>query len=105
MNSMVLLTILSVVGAAALFVALAWFLVHIIAELEQIGGKQRKYGEPASYLSKIQLGVRAIETQTGRLAPEVTRLNEGLSAIRAGALAIDASLTGVIDAVSQQGQS
>ncbi len=67
------LTLVSVLGAAALFVALALFLVRIAGELERIGGEQPAYGVQASYLSKIRLGVRAIETQTGALAPQVTR--------------------------------
>lgn len=102
MNDFVLLTLISVVGAAALFVALALYLVLIFSELEQIGGERRGYGAPASLLSKIRLGVRAIESQTGGLAPQVTRLNAGLSAIRGGLRAIDNNLGGVIEAVTRQ---
>ncbi len=102
MNTMVLLTLISVIGAAALFIALAIYLVLISGELERIGGKRPTYGEPSSYLSKIRLGVRAIETQTGGLVPHVTRLNGGLSAVRDGLRAIDANLGGVIAAVVRQ---
>lgn len=102
MNAMVLLALVSVLGVVALFVALALFVRAIAAELERIGGEQPAYGAQASYLSKIRLGVRAIETQTGALAPQVTRLNEGLSAVRNGLAAIDANLDGVITAVSAQ---
>lgn len=103
MNAMVLLTLLSAVGAAALFLALAWYLFRIIAELEAIGGERKTaYGVPSSYLSKIRLGVRAIESQTAMLPPQVTRLNGGLSAIRDGVRAIDTNLDGVIAAVSRQ---
>ncbi len=102
MNTMVLLTIISVVGASALFLALVWYLLHIIAELERIGGGRKIYGTPASFLSKIRLGVRAIEVQTGGLAPQVTKLNAGLGAILGGVKAIDANLDGVITAVSSQ---
>ncbi len=102
MNTMVLLTLISVVGASALFLALAWYLLHIIAELERIGGERKVYGLPASLLSKIRLGVRAIETQTGGLAPQVTKLNAGLAAILGGVKAIDRNLGGVISAVSRQ---
>ena len=103
MHTMVLLTPLSVLAVAALFVALAVYLVKIIGELEAIGGERKgAYGTPSSYLSKIRLGVRAIEVQTGALAPQVTRLNEGLSAVRDGLRAIDRNLGGVIDAVSRQ---
>jgi hypothetical protein len=55
-----------------------------------------------NYLSKIRFGVRAIERQTERLAPQVTRLNGGLSAIRDGLKATDDNLAAVIAAVSRQ---
>ena len=103
MNTMVLLTLVSVVGAAALFIALAIYLRLIIGALEAIGGREAKtYGARASLLSKIRLGVRAIETQTAGLAPEVTELNAGLASIRDGVVAIDRNLAGVIAAVSRQ---
>lgn len=102
MNVMVLLALVSVLGAAALFIALAVFLSRIAGELERIGGAQPAYGAQASYLAKIKLGVRAIETQTAALAPQVTGLNTGLSAVRDGLRAIDANLGGVITAVSRQ---
>lgn len=103
MNTFTLLALLSVIAASALFIALAIFLIKIAATLEWIGGKTRIYGEPSSYLSKIRLGVRAIEVQTGALAPQVTKLNGGLSAVREGMRAIDQNLGGVINAVSKQG--
>ena len=103
MNTFTLLTLVSVIGASALFIALAIFLIKISTTLEWIGGKSRMYGEPSSYLSKIRLGVRAIEVQTGALAPQVTQLNAGLSAVRDGMHAIDDNLAGVIAAVSRQG--
>ena len=104
MNTMTLLALISLVAAAALFIALVLFLSSITTELEKIGGsKKGGYGNPASFLSKIRLGVRAIEVQTGGLAPEVIKLNGGLTAIRDGMGAIDRNLGGVITAVSAQG--
>ena len=104
MNTMTLLALISLVAAAALFIALVLFLSSITTELEKIGGsKKAGYGNPASFLSKIRLGVRAIEVQTGGLAPEVIKLNGGLTAIRDGMGAIDRHLGGVITAVSAQG--
>ena len=76
MNAMVMLTVISVLGAVALFVALALFLRAIAMELEAIGGPATRFVAPANYLSKIRFGVRAIERQTEALAPQVTRLNE-----------------------------
>lgn len=102
MNTFTLLMLLSVIAASALFIALALFLIRISMTLEEIGGKRRNYGEPSSYLSKIRLGVRAIEVQTGALAPQVIKLNGGLTAVRDGMFAIDTNLDGVIAAVSRQ---
>ena len=105
MNPFVLLAVLSVVGVAALFVALALFLRTIVRTLEEIGGPGTRFVTPANYLGKIRLGVRAIERQTDALAPYVTRVNTGLGAIRDGLRAIDANLAGVIAAVSRQART
>ena len=105
MNTMTLLALITLSGVAALFIALAVFLVLIAQQLENIGGAEIKlYGTRASLLSKIRLGVRAIEVQTAALAPLVTRLNGGLSAIRDGLGAIDNNLGGVITAVTAQSE-
>lgn len=101
---MTLLAILSLVGAAALFIALALFLFAIVKVLEEIGGTAvKQFGARASLLSKIRMGLRAIEVQTGAIAPAVTQLNGGLSAVRDGLGAIDANLGKLITAVSRQG--
>jgi hypothetical protein len=102
MNAIVLLAVISVAGAAALFVALALFLRAIDGELETIGGPATRFVAPANYLAKIRLGVRAIERQTDALAPQVGRLNEGLTAIRDGLRAIDGNLARLIASVSRQ---
>jgi hypothetical protein len=105
MNSFVVLAILSVIGAAALFIALALFLRAIDRVLEDIGGPASRFSTPTNYLSKIRMGVRAIEKQTDALAPGVTKLNAGLGAILGGLKAVDGNLAGVIAAVSRQRQS
>ena len=105
MNAFVVLAAISVVGVAALFVALALFLRAIDRVLEDIGGPASRFSAPVNYLAKIRLGVRAIERQTDALAPYVTKLNAGLAAIRNGLKAIDANLAGVIAAVSRQGRA
>jgi hypothetical protein len=102
MNPLVLLAALSVASVAALFVALALFLRAIDRTLEDIGGPATRFVRPVNDLAKIRLGLRAIERQTDALAPYVTRVNEGLGAIRDGLRAIDANLAGVIAAVSRQ---
>jgi hypothetical protein len=102
MNPFVVLAVLSVVGVAALFVALALFLRAIDRTLEDIGGPATRFVSPVNYLAKIRFGVRAIERQTDALAPYVTRVNTGLAAIHDGLEAIDAHLAGAIAAVTRQ---
>lgn len=102
MNPREVLMAFSVAGVAALFLALALFLRAIAATLEDIGGPTTRFHSPLNYLSKIRLGVRAIEVQTGAIVPQVTRLNEQLAAIRDGLRAVDQNLAGVIAAVVKQ---
>ncbi len=102
MGARVVLAAISVVGAAALFVALPLFLRAIVGELETIGGSATRFVAPANYLAKIRLGVRAIERQTDALAPQAGRLNERLGAILGGLRAIDGNLAALIDSVSRQ---
>ena len=102
MSPLVVLAALSVASVAALFVALALFLRAIDRTLEDIGGPATRFVRPVNDLAKIRLGLRAIERQTDALAPYVTRVNDGLGAIRDGLRAIDANLAGVIAAVSRQ---
>ena len=104
MHPFVLLALVSVIGAALLFVALALFLAAISRELETIGGPATRFLAPVNYLSKIRFGVRAIERQTDAIVPQVTRLNAGLSAIRDGLVVVDGHLASTIAAVSRQGQ-
>lgn len=105
MNAFVALALLSIIGAAALFIALAIFLRAIARVLEDIGGPATRFSAPVNFLSKIRLGVRAIEQQTGALGSYATKLNAGLGAIRDGLRAIDTGLAGLIAAVSQQRRS
>lgn len=102
---MTLLMVLSVLGVVVLFAALAAFLVFITEELETIGGPATRFKKPVNYLSHIRMGVRAIEMQTGGLAPQVTKLNAGLTAVRDGLVAIDQNLAAVIAGVSRQKRS
>lgn len=102
MNGFTFLMLLSVLAASALFIALALFLLAITGELEKIGGEEKGYGVRASFLSKIRVGVRAIETETGMIPTQVTTLNETLTAVRDGLIVVDDNLGGVIAAVSAQ---
>ncbi|MCV0403715.1 MAG: hypothetical protein K5924_08385 [Chloroflexi bacterium] len=98
----VLLMVLTVVAVLALVAVLVFFLSRIIRVLESIGGEPIGYTWRSSYLGKIAFGVRAIETQTGHLGPEVTKLNAGLSAAAEGLKSIDGHLAATIEAVVRQ---
>ena len=100
---MVALAVISLVGAVALFVVLDLFLVAIARALERIGGPATRFVHPVNYLSKIRLGVRAIERETDALAPQATRLNAGLAAVRDRLGVVDDNLAALIVAVSRQG--
>ena len=94
---MVLLTWLTAVLVLVFFGVLAYALVKISAALESIGGR------PTSYLAKLRLGLRAIEKETSHLAPQVTKINAGLTQIAGGLASVDKHLAGTIDAVTRQG--
>ena len=102
MNIFTVLMVASVLAASALFIALALFLNAISSELEKIGGEDQGYGMKASFLSNIRVGVRAIETETGMIAPQVTKLNGTLTQIRDGLVVVDGNLAGLITAVTRQ---
>lgn len=102
MATLVLLTWISVAGVVALFAALGLYLRAISRELEQIGGPATRFYRPVNYLSKIRLGLRAIDVHTGHIGPQVTTLNGTLGSIRDGLRAIDLSLAGTIAGVQRQ---
>ena len=89
MTTTPLLTFLSCLAAVALLGVVAVYLVLIRRELDAIGGT------PTSFLAKIRFGLRAIETETGHLAPEVTKLNEGLRKLDSGLRAVEGELSKV----------
>lgn len=85
------------IGAVVLLVAvLVSYLSAIIKLLNHIGGT----GD--SYLAKLRLGLRAIETETGHLPTEVTKLNKALSETSAGLVQVNKNLEGTIKAVVEQ---
>lgn len=93
---MVLLTLLSALLVLVFFAVLAYALVKISGALESIGGT------PTSYLAKLRLGLRAIEKETSHLAPQVVKINAGLTQIAGGLVSVDKHLVGTIDAVVKQ---
>ena len=93
---MLLLTFLSALLVLVFFGVLAYALVKISAALRSIGGT------PTSYLAKLRLGLRAIEKETSHLAPQVTKINAGLTQIAGGLMSVDKHLVGTINAVVKQ---
>lgn len=93
---MVVLAWLSTVLVIVFFLVLAVGLIKISAMLRAIGGT------PTSYLAKLRLGLRAIETETGHLEPQVTRLNQDFGQVAEGLDGIDAHLAGTLEAIKGQ---
>lgn len=88
------LVVFTVLEIFILAVALIYLLFRIVTSLERIGGM----GD--SYLAKIRFGVRAIDKETSHLAPEVGRLNEGLSKLAGQLATVDRQLGATVSALS-----
>ena len=93
---MILLTLLSCVLVLAFLGALAYFVRHIITALESIGTGGK------SSLEMVTWGVRAIETETSHIAPQVTQLNANLSQVAEGLKVINDDLVGTANAAIAQ---
>lgn len=91
-----LLTILTALAVLILVLALMVFVAKIADTLLVIGS------DPKSYLAKINFGVSAIKKETDVIGPQVTQLNQGLTALAAGLQVVDQHLAGTIEAVSRQ---
>ena len=83
MDTVLLLTILTIVAAAVLLVALGIGLWQIALALEGIGAS----------LDKIAYGVRAIETETAPLPECINGVNGSLAPVVGGFEAVGESLT------------
>lgn len=92
----ILLMLATILAVLLLVFVLVKYLLRINALLIHIGGSGQ------SSLAKLRLGLRAIESETGHLPVEVTRLNETLTKTAAGLKAVDDHLTGTINAVIKQ---
>ena len=90
------LMLLTILAVLLLVFVLVKYLTAIIALLNSIGGK----GD--SYLAKLRLGLRAIETETGHLPTKVTELNKTLSDTAGGLKVVDEHLVGTINAALKQ---
>ena len=92
----ILLMIITILAVLALVFVLLTSLLSINEALQHIGGR----GD--SFLAKLRLGLRAIETETGHLPTEVTKLNSGLTEVGEGLKAVDDSLVQSINAALKQ---
>ena len=72
------------------------YLNIIIDTLDSIGGDGK------SYLAKLRLGLRAIETETGHLPTQVTALNETFTNIAGGLTIVNEELDSSIQAALKQ---
>lgn len=86
----------TILAVLLLVFVLAKYLGAIIRLLNSIGG------ESDSYLAKLRLGLRAIESETGHLPKEATELNQTLTDTAEGLKKVDQYLAGTIDAVLNQ---
>ncbi|HBY97561.1 MAG: hypothetical protein M5U01_36000 [Ardenticatenaceae bacterium] len=88
------LALFSALEVLALAGALIYFLYRIASALEQIGGTAE------SSLAKIGWGVRAIERETAHIAPQVTQLNQSLTALAQRLNTVDQHLKSAAQALS-----
>ncbi len=83
MDQVLLLTILTILAAMVLLIALGWGLHRILKTLDSI----------AASLGKIAMGVRAIEVETSPLPGCIDGINGSLSPVVGGFEAVGGSLT------------
>ena len=92
----ILLMILTVLLVLVFVMALIYFVIRIHRLLVNIGG------DGNSFLAKLRLGLRAIETETGHLPVQVIKLNESFSNTGAGLKIVNGHLEGTIQAALKQ---
>lgn len=92
----VLLIIITILAVLLLVYVLVHYLRAIIKLLTSIGG------DGTSYLAKLRLGLRAIETETGHLPVQVTKLNGALTDVAEGLKVVDEQLEESINAAVKQ---
>lgn len=88
--------IITILAVLLLVSVLLRYLNLIIDTLVSIGGNGK------SYLAKLRMGLRAIETETGHLPSQVSRLNSSLSDIAGGLMGVENELKKSIDAAINQ---
>ena len=91
-----ILMLLTIILVLILVFALIIIVTQIRKLLVSIGGDGK------SFLAKLRLGLRAIETETGHLPIQVTRLNRALSDTGAGLKVVNKHLEETIQAALKQ---
>ena len=92
----ILLMVVTILAVLLLVYVLVHYLRGIIKLLTSIGG------DGTSYLAKLRLGLRAIETETGHLPTQVTILNGALTEVVGGLKVVDEQLEESINAAVKQ---
>lgn len=95
---MILFVTLTCLATLLLLAVVAINVVRITGVLEGIGGTA------TSWLAKLRLGLRAIETETAQIEPQVTTLNSGLAAVDGGLRQVVGDLGAGVNAL-RKGQS
>lgn len=88
--------ILTVLAVLLLVAVLAKYLMNIIHVLNDIGGNGR------SLLARLRVGLRAIESETGYLPEQATKLNQTLSHTAEQMEKVHRRLDDTVTAVSKQ---
>lgn len=87
----IVLMIVTILAVLTLVYVLLKYLSDIADTLKSIGGDGK------SYLAKLRLGLRAIETETSHLPTNVVQLNETLTKTAGGLKSVDDGLVAGID--------
>lgn len=82
--------------ALVFLVALLAFVVRITTLVNAIGGR------PTSFLSKLRVGLRAIESETGHLPALVAAANQELSTTAGGLQMVENHLKSTLEAAARQ---
>lgn len=92
----IILMLLTIILVLILVFTLIILVTQIRKLLDSIGGDGR------SFLAKLRLGLRAIETEAGHLPVQVTKLNDTLTNTGAGLKVVNNHLKETIQAALKQ---
>lgn len=88
--------LLTLLLSLVFLIALLAFVVRITTLVNAIGGR------PTSFLSKLRVGLRAIESETGHLPGLVEGANQELSTTAEGLKMVDQHLKSTLEAATKQ---